>query len=58
MNDMSAISQAFIKAPHFAVVGASVNREKFGNRVLRWFVYQKEPELLIILLLLTLLLLA
>jgi hypothetical protein len=34
---MNAISQQFIKAPYFAVVGASVAREKFGNRVLRWY---------------------
>lgn len=46
MNDMSAISQAFIKAPHFAVVGASVNREKFGNRILRWFVLSKRTRII------------
>ncbi|KAJ8655192.1 hypothetical protein O0I10_009060 [Lichtheimia ornata] len=27
----------FIKSPHFAVVGASTDRSKYGNRVLRWY---------------------
>jgi predicted CoA-binding protein len=35
---MATVAHQFIKSPYFAVVGASTNREKFGNRVLRWYV--------------------
>ncbi|KAI9475533.1 MAG: CoA-binding protein [Benjaminiella poitrasii] len=31
------MSVQFIKNPYFAVVGASTSREKYGNRVLRWY---------------------
>lgn len=34
---MSNIAKKFITTPYFAVVGASVAREKFGNKVLRWY---------------------
>ncbi|KAI7899039.1 CoA-binding protein [Cokeromyces recurvatus] len=34
---MSSMSHQFLKNPYFAVVGASTSREKFGNRVLRWY---------------------
>ncbi|KAG2236456.1 CoA-binding protein [Thamnidium elegans] len=34
---MNNIAKNFITTPYFAVVGASIAREKFGNRVLRWF---------------------
>jgi predicted CoA-binding protein len=44
---MTTVAQQFIKSPYFAVVGASANREKFGNRVLRWYgsicIYGKAP---------------
>ncbi|KAI7874572.1 NAD(P)-binding protein [Lichtheimia hyalospora FSU 10163] len=30
-------AQRFIKSTHFAVVGASTDRSKYGNRVLRWY---------------------
>lgn len=36
---MATATQQFIKSSYFAVVGASTNREKFGNRVLRWCVF-------------------
>ncbi|KAG0224934.1 hypothetical protein BGW41_004870 [Actinomortierella wolfii] len=32
------IKEWFSNAPKFAVVGASTNREKFGNKVLRWYI--------------------
>lgn len=32
----NAIAQRFINNPYFIVVGASSNRQKFGNRILRW----------------------
>ncbi|KAJ3014304.1 UNVERIFIED_CONTAM: hypothetical protein HDU68_000346 [Siphonaria sp. JEL0065] len=38
---MSAVQ--FFKAPRFAVVGASADQSKFGNRVLRWYIKQKLP---------------
>ncbi|KAI9276188.1 CoA-binding protein [Sporodiniella umbellata] len=31
------VAQSFIKNAHFVVVGASSNRQKFGNRILRWY---------------------
>ncbi|RCH86891.1 hypothetical protein CU098_005088 [Rhizopus stolonifer] len=31
------IAQNFIKNTQFIVVGASSNRQKFGNRILRWY---------------------
>ncbi|KAI8365184.1 CoA-binding protein [Radiomyces spectabilis] len=34
---MSA-AQRFIRSPQFAVVGASTSPEKFGNKVLRWYI--------------------
>ncbi|KAL4207645.1 hypothetical protein CU097_001146, partial [Rhizopus azygosporus] len=33
----NSIAQQFIKNPHFVVVGASPDRQKFGNRILRWY---------------------
>jgi hypothetical protein len=36
---MSTLSQTFIRSPQFAVVGASTNRSKFGNRILRWYLF-------------------
>ncbi|CDS10979.1 hypothetical protein LRAMOSA03243 [Lichtheimia ramosa] len=30
-------AQRFIKSSHFAVIGASTDRSKYGNRVLRWY---------------------
>ncbi|KAG2194964.1 hypothetical protein INT47_002820 [Mucor saturninus] len=34
---MSSIAKQFINTPHFAVVGASIAKEKFGNKVLKWY---------------------
>ncbi|KAH7097235.1 NAD(P)-binding protein [Auriculariales sp. MPI-PUGE-AT-0066] len=51
---MSAIQRAFLSSPKFAVVGASTNKEKWGTKVLRWYVdrqkdvtpiHPTEPEL-------------
>ncbi|KAI9222348.1 CoA-binding protein [Blastocladiella britannica] len=33
----------FLAAPRFAVVGASVDRSKFGNRVLRYYLAHGKP---------------
>ncbi|KAG1137454.1 hypothetical protein G6F64_010269 [Rhizopus arrhizus] len=50
----NAIAQRFINNPYFIVVGASSNRQKFGNRILRWYqshnlqvtpVHPKEEEI-------------
>ncbi|KZW01831.1 NAD(P)-binding protein [Exidia glandulosa HHB12029] len=51
---MASVQRLFLSAPQFAVVGASTNKEKFGTKVLRWYidrskevtpVHPKEPEL-------------
>jgi predicted CoA-binding protein len=38
---MSALS--FFKATEFAVVGASADPTKFGNKVLKWYRYHQLP---------------
>ncbi|KAF8070787.1 CoA-binding protein [Lyophyllum atratum] len=55
MNDhQEAIGKHFVTVPSFAVVGASKDQTKVGNRILRWYqtrdldvipVHFKEPEL-------------
>ncbi|KAI9311187.1 NAD-P-binding protein [Dichotomocladium elegans] len=39
----NAAAKRFITAPQFAVVGASTDRSKYGNRVLRWYQAQGLP---------------
>ncbi|KAI8979918.1 CoA-binding protein [Pilobolus umbonatus] len=38
---MISSPQQFIQSPYFAVVGASSARNKFGNRILRWYQVNK-----------------
>ncbi|PPQ63674.1 hypothetical protein CVT24_004559 [Panaeolus cyanescens] len=51
---VTAVQQKFLSSPHFAVVGASKDRTKYGTRVLNWYqkhfydvvpVHPKEKEL-------------
>jgi len=42
MSSASA-QQLFFSAPQFAVVGASTNKEKFGTRILRWYLDRDIP---------------
>ncbi|KAJ3207912.1 hypothetical protein HDU67_007128 [Dinochytrium kinnereticum] len=37
----SAASASFFAHSHYAVVGASADRAKFGNKVLRWYIDNK-----------------
>ncbi|MFT7462025.1 MAG: putative CoA-binding protein [Pseudohongiellaceae bacterium] len=37
MSNMNDSVQRFLESPEFAVVGASVHREKYGNKVLRCY---------------------
>ncbi|KAF9512828.1 hypothetical protein BS47DRAFT_1344933 [Hydnum rufescens UP504] len=33
----------FLASSEFAVIGASTNKEKYGSRVLKWYVDRKKP---------------
>jgi hypothetical protein len=37
MSASPAVQKAFISSSRFAVLGASVDRAKYGNKVLRWY---------------------
>ncbi|PVG02430.1 NAD(P)-binding protein [Serendipita vermifera] len=37
MSASAAVQKLFISSPRFAVLGASVDRAKYGNKVLRWY---------------------
>jgi predicted CoA-binding protein len=37
MTTTTAVQRLFLSSAHFAVVGASADRSKFGNKVLRWY---------------------
>jgi len=37
MASVAEIQRTFLSTPRFAVVGASKDRNKFGNKVLRWY---------------------
>ena len=37
MNDESKQIEAFLEGAAFAVVGASANRDKYGNKILRCY---------------------
>ncbi|KIM31176.1 hypothetical protein M408DRAFT_15052 [Serendipita vermifera MAFF 305830] len=39
----AAIQKLFISSPRFAVLGASVDRSKYGNKVLRWYQTHQLP---------------
>jgi len=54
MATINAIQKTFLSAPHFAVVGASKDKSKYGTKVLNWYiqrsfdvtpVHPKEKEL-------------
>ncbi|RUS23560.1 NAD(P)-binding protein [Jimgerdemannia flammicorona] len=37
------LTTEFLSSKYFAVAGASVNRTKFGNKVLRWYIAHNRP---------------
>ncbi|KAI0705033.1 hypothetical protein C8T65DRAFT_653493 [Cerioporus squamosus] len=54
MSSLVDVQKKFLSSPHYAVVGASKDRSKFGTKVLKWYqarnkdvtpVHPKEDEL-------------
>jgi CoA binding domain len=45
MSSSAAIQKLFISSPKFAVLGASIDRSKYGNKVLRFY-QQHELEVI------------
>jgi len=43
MTGIIEIQRNFLRAPKFAVVGASKNQSKFGTKVLKWYLARSKP---------------